>query len=339
MDLRRVTLRDKPAGAWLFALAAFLAALVSRFALLDEVPYGIPFLTFFPAVILTAFLSGLWPSVAVGIASTLAAWFFFLPPSWSFALFPSTALILALFAGIVAVNIAVIDVMHQALDRLGAEKARSAALAEQREVLFRELQHRISNNLAIVSALLNLERADVEDEKAKQALTEAATRLALIGKIHRKLHDPAGAQFRFGAFMEDLCHDVLEASGAQNVVCMVSAAEAEIPPDKVIPIALIATELISNALEHGFANRERGTIRIDFTPLGADHVLTVADDGNGLPDGFSPEATKSLGLKIVRSLARQIDATFAMESVDGTRCRLVFPAGSGGADGAQTAPA
>jgi two-component system, sensor histidine kinase PdtaS len=326
MDLRRLTLRDNPVGAWTFALAAFLAGLVARFAMSAELPVGFPFLTFFPAVILTAYLSGLWPSVAVGLASVLAAWFFFLPPTWSFILYPSTALVLAIFAGILAVLIVIIDVMHQALDRLHAEKARTTQLAEQREILFRELQHRISNNLAIVSALLNLERAEIDDEKAKQALTEASTRLALIAKIHRKLHDPAGAQLRFGPFVEDLCRDVLEASGVSNIVCLVSAAEAIIPSEKIVPVALIVTELISNALEHGFSGRQTGTIRIDLSAQDTAHVLTVSDDGNGLPHGFSLEGSRSMGLRIVQSLTRQIEGEFAMEAGEGTTCRLVFPA-------------
>lgn len=214
--------------------------------------------------------------------------------------------------------------MRQALDQLDAERIKSKALAEQRETLFRELQHRVSNNLSIVSALLNLARAEVTDEKAQQALNEAATRLALIAKIHRRLHDPAGSQRRFGPFIEELCRDVLEAAGASNVVCLVSATEATVPPDKLIPVALIVTELISNALEHGLAGGSRGTIRIDLTPEGTDQVLTVADDGKGLPPDFSLETASGLGLRIVQALSRQIDGRFAMEGGNGTTCRIVF---------------
>ena len=84
------------------------------------------------------------------------------------------------------------------------------------------------------------------------------------------------------------------------------------------------TELISNALEHGFAGRANGTIRIDLTNRGADHVLTVADDGNGLPPDFSLEAASGMGLRIVQALAQQIEGRFAMENGRGTTCRVVF---------------
>ena len=227
-----------------------------------------------------------------------------------------------------AIAIAIIQFIRSTLDALDAERSKSAALAEQREILFRELQHRISNNLAIVSALLNLQRAQVKDEKARQVLSEASTRLALIAKIQRRLNDPAGAQLRFGPFVEDLCRDVLDAAGARNIVCLVSAAEATIPPDKLIPVALIVTELISNALEHGFAGRPKGTIRIDLTPEGTDHVLTIADDGNGLPTDFSLDGRAGTGLRIVQALAQQIEGRFAIENGTGTTCRVTFQASS-----------
>ncbi len=325
MDLRPSgRLRDSPVGAWSVAVAAFLAALALRFALEDRVPYGIPYLTFFPAVILTAFLAGLRPSIAVGVASALAAYYFFLPPYWSFALEYDTALSLGLFVAVVAVDIAVIHVMYRALDDLQAEKVRSAELAEQRELLFRELQHRVSNNLGVVSALLNLQRANITDERAKRALTEASTRLALISKIHRRLHDPASAGLRLGPFMEELCHDVLEASGAKNIVCLVSAADTKLAAEKTVPFALIVAELISNALEHGFDEGDRGTIRVNLEAVGDDHVLTVSDDGKGLPQGFLLDEAAGMGLKIVQSLAMQLDGRIGVESDGGTTWRLVF---------------
>lgn len=325
--LRQVLrLRESPVGAWSFGVAAFLTALWLRFALGNELPFGIPYLTFFPAVILTAFLGGLFPSIAVSVASAIAAWYFFLPPYWSFELQFGTALSLALFCGVVAVDVTVIHVMYRALAGLDAEKVRSAELAEQRELMFRELQHRVSNNLGVVSALLNLQRADMKDESARQALAEAATRLALISKIHRKLHDPRTAGLRVGPFLEELASDVLEASGAADTNCQVACVEAHLSSDRAVPFALIAAELISNALEHGFGDGAKGTIRVDLKAEGDSYVLTVADDGKGLPEGFSIEAQGGMGLKIVRSLAGQLGGTFALEAGSpGAVSRVAFP--------------
>ena len=315
-------------GAWAFAAGVFMAALAVRFALSGIVPSGIPFASFIPAILLVAYFSGLWPALATLAASTLAGWYFFLAPTTPLRDAGDLAFNLGPFVVIAAIAIAITQFIRLTLDALNTERRRSAALAEQREILFRELQHRISNNLAIVSALLNLQRSQVRDEKARQALAEASTRLALIAKIQRRLHDPAGAPLRFGPFVEDLCRDVLKAAGARNIVCLVSAADAVIPPDKLVPVALIVTELISNALEHGFAGRANGTIRIDLTPEGTDHVLTIADDGNGLPGEFSLEARSGTGLRIVQALAQQIEGRFAIENAGGTTCRVVFQSSS-----------
>ncbi len=324
--IRPAWLQDSPVVAWSFAAMAFLAAFALRYALDSELPAGFPFLTFFPAVILTTFLAGLWPGTGVAIAGGLAAWYFFIPPFGTLALTGSSALALSFYGVIVAVDILIIHVMNLSLDRLKTEKARSAELAQRAEILFSELQHRISNNLSVVSALLNLQRADVEDKKAKQALSEASARLALIAKIQRKLHDPTGSPKRFGPFMEDLCRDVLEASGAREIDCRVAASDVAIAPDKTIPLALIVTELVSNALEHGFSGRRTGTIRVELAQEGANHVLTVVDDGHGLPSGFSLAEATTTGLRIVKALARQLGGQLAIDGSAGTTCRLVFPA-------------
>lgn len=322
---RPMPLPSNSVAAWAFALCAFLVALAVRSAFIPVAEFGSPYLTFIPAIILSTYFAGVWPSIAAGIASVLTARYLFVAPQYSFAITQVNALSFFLFIAVLAINIVVVTVMRRALEQLDSERSRSAALAEQRETLFRELQHRISNNLAIVSALLNIERAEVTDERARQSLSEAATRLALIAKIHRRLHDPMGEQQLFGPFVEDLCSDVLEAAGAGNIVCLVSAADASIPSDKLIPLALIVTELISNALEHGFAGRASGTIRIDLTQEGTDHILTIADDGQGLPPGFTMEERGGMGLRIVQALSQQIDGRLAIESGDGTTCRLVFP--------------
>jgi K+-sensing histidine kinase KdpD len=165
--------------AWIVAALALLLALGVRFALIQVVPTGMAYATFIPAIILVAYFSGLGAAiVSVGLALVLG-WYFFLPAfspedvgDWALAFLPFVAI--CLFA------IAIIQFIRMTQRVLEEERAKSAALAEQREVLFRELQHRVSNNLAIVSALLNLQRASVKDEKARQALTEASTRLALI---------------------------------------------------------------------------------------------------------------------------------------------------------------
>ena len=173
----------------------------------------LPFLTFFPAVILTSFFAGVWPALLVTALSSLAAWYFFLPPAGSFNIDFSQAFAVTFFTLIAGLMIALMHSLNVAIDRLRAEREKANTLAQQRETMFAELQHRISNNLQLVAALLNLDIARVTDQSAKKALTEATTRLAMIGKLHRQLYDPEGADIDFGVFLKTLCADIIKAWG------------------------------------------------------------------------------------------------------------------------------
>jgi two-component system, sensor histidine kinase PdtaS len=317
--------RHSPVAAYGFGLAAFALAFVVRTQLNGFLPNGFPFLTFLPAIILTAFLGGLWSAVLVTVLSALTAWYVFIPPFYSFALTLEGALALAFFVGTAGIVIAVIHGMQTALARLKAERGRSAELAEQRELLFTELQHRISNNLQVVSALMTLQKSSLTDAQARQALSEASQRLALIGKLNRKLHDPANAGLDLKEFLRELCHDVSQAAGFQDPGCHVKGLEGvPLPADKAVPLALIVTELLNNSIEHGFGGKA-GDLHMDLERASDERiVLTVRDNGHGLPAGFDLRQAKSLGLRIVQSLAQQIGAQLEIISDKGTTCRLTF---------------
>lgn len=208
--------------------------------------------------------------------------------------------------------------------RLALEKAETNA--KQRQTMFTELQHRVANNLALVTGMLNLERTHVADPRAKEALTTAIMRLTLISEIHRKLYDPDGFQVDFSAFLKELCDDILKSWGAPNVKCLVNSVNVTIPADKAIPIALVANELISNALEHAFDGRPQGTINVglDRDSDGAIR-LTVTDDGIGLPDGFDPVNSKSLGLRIIQGLTSQLGGRFEVVNGKSATFYLIIP--------------
>jgi two-component sensor histidine kinase len=318
--------RQSPAAAYGFGLVAFALAFLIRSQLTGILPNGFPFLTFLPAIILTAFVGGLWPAIIVTVLSALAAWYAFIPPFDSFVPTQEGALALAFFLATAGIVIAIIHAMQTALTRLKIERARSAKLAEQRELLFTELQHRISNNLQIVAALMTLQKSSLSDAQARQALSEASQRLALIAKLNRKLHDPANAGLDLKEFLRELCRDVSQAAGFEDAGWHVQGVEGvALPADKAVPLALIVTELLNNSIEHGFAGRAIGELRMDLERSSGDQVvLTVQDNGNGLPAGFDMRQAKSLGLRIVQSLAQQIGAQLEIFNDQGTTCRLTF---------------
>nr|WP_053000124.1 histidine kinase dimerization/phosphoacceptor domain -containing protein [Sphingomonas sp. Y57] len=310
--------RDRPLLAYGAAVAISIWSLLIRLLVDAVMPIGYPYVAFFPAVILSTFLFGAGPGGTAAVICGVIAWYVFIPPELSFHL--SGAIVFALFfyTVVVTIDILLIDWMQRTNRRLVEERERSRRLAERGEILFRELQHRVSNNLQVVGGLLALQMKNVSDTAARLALEEASRRLALIGRIHRQLYDPHGDQLDLGRFLEQLGADLIDAGGKPGITCQVDAEpDIRLSADAAVPVALIVAEAVANAIEHGFAGRDTGEILIQAARGdGGALDLRVIDDGAGLPPGFDPATAGSLGLKLAQMLARQIGGSFRL-FVDG----------------------
>ena len=325
-------LRSGPGLRYGVGLLTFVAALLLRWAVDDVLPSGFPYLTFFPAVILTTFVVGLGPGVVTAVLSGLAAWYFFIPPYGTLPVNPSSGVALAFYAVIVAVDIALIHGMQVTLARLREERRRTASLLAAQTTMFHELQHRVANNMQFVSSLLDLQRRSVgrSPEGAMAALEEAGRRQGTMARVHRRLHDPQSGD-DFGRHIEGLCQDMLQATGTLDVTCRVSVGTAPQSPERLLALALLIVEALTNALKHAFVGRDGGvvTIELDAVP---DHPgqlhLRVIDDGVGLPEGVDVLRLPSLGWKIIQSLAAQLSGQLSYGPADGagTRIDLRFPA-------------
>ncbi|MFW2831358.1 sensor histidine kinase [Sphingomonas sp. ID0503] len=319
--------RDAPVLAFGASAAIIALSALVRYALLPILPPGFPYLIFFPGIILSAFLFGRGPGIlALGLAAILA-WLFFIAPIDHYALPLGSAVSLVLFVLVNAFIITLVHWMQVANARLLKERERSHGLAETRTALFNELQHRVSNNLQVVAALLVLQKREIADEAARRAIDEASRRLALIGKIHRQLYDGTGRPAATDAFLRQLVDDVLDALGARGVVSTVEAEEdITLDNDSIVPVALIVAEAVANAVEHGFAGRDRGTIHVRVARGKAGRgVITVSDDGCGVSPSFDPATAGSLGLTIATALAQQIGGCFTLTGQDGACARLELP--------------
>lgn len=303
---------DRPAIGYLTAFAAAgTGGLVRSVA---HLPQGYPFVTFFPAVILTAFLFGTRPGIVAAIASWLIARYFFMDPVHSLS-FQAAVLPAGLFFTlVVAVDIAIIHLLQRANRLLRRQRENSNRRQEMREAMFHELQHRVSNKLQIIASLLTLQRRTIADPDAQKALEEAALRVGMIGRISRALHDPDRGGLGVGAFLEQVGRDIIEASGAPNVTLLVESEPGiEFAGDAGVPIALILAETISNALEHGFDSRGNGTILIRVSRgAGRKLRIVVSDDGQGVAPGFDASHSPSLGLRIATTLARQLGGSYML---------------------------
>lgn len=322
--------RNRPWIGYGVALLLTFVAWAIRYVIGDGLPPGFPYLTFFPAVIVTAFFFGVGPGTVCAVLCGMLSWFFFIAPFGSFELHFGSALALGFYIFIVSVDITLIHWMQVANRDLDAERRRSIALKDNTEVLFRELQHRVGNNLQMVGSLISLQKNRMTDEGARAALDEASRRLGLVGRIQRQLYDPAGAQVSLAAYIDQICRDVIAASGRTGLGYeFIANADTVLPPDKAIPTALVVAEALNNAIEHGFGSREGGLIVVTVAPFEGGTEVIVADDGVGLPEGFDLARAESLGLKIARTLAQSLGGRFTMAAAPvgpGTVARLEIDA-------------
>jgi two-component sensor histidine kinase len=286
-----------------------------------------PYLGYFAASLTTCFLVGLGPANLVAVLAAITVYFTYAPAGFfvTATQTPIAAATAVLFL-LSACNW-LLGSMKTSRDRLAMERERYARLAESRDLLYRELQHRVSNNIQIISGLLLLQSQAVEDKAAKRALAEASARIGLIARIQRQLHAQTGEAAPFNRFARELLTDAIAASGSTAVALHIEGGEEPLHEDQATPVSLVLLECVNNALEHAFSADRPGSVRVSMTREGGRHVITVADNGRGLPEGFDLLTGRSLGLKIVRTMASQIGGDFSMVAqAHGVACRLLFPA-------------
>jgi two-component sensor histidine kinase len=286
-----------------------------------------PYLAYFLATVIACYWLGPGPANLAAFLSALAVLFTFAPSGFlvSATQTPAAAA-LAVFLGLLGGNW-LIGSLRTSRNRLAAERERYRRLAESRDLLYRELQHRVSNNIQIISGLLLLQSQALTDKAARHVLAEASGRVSLIARIQRQLQDHGGRSTPFASFARDLLADAIAISGAEEVRVEIEGGEEPLHASQATAVSLVLLECVNNALEHAFAGGGGGgRVRVSMRREGPSHVLVVADDGAGLPDGFELDAANSLGLKIVRTMTGQLEGRFSMTPLDkGIACRLTFP--------------
>jgi two-component sensor histidine kinase len=312
------------------AVVLTVVALGLRIALLPALATGYPFITFFPMVVLVAFWLGARPAMLAVALSAMLSWLFVMSRDSNFAFGLSSLSASILFVAFSGLIVAVVGRLQRINRELERQREVNAALLAHREVLFRELQHRVGNNIQMIASLIALQEHRVSDPAARGALEEAGRRLGLVGRIHRQLYDPAGAQLSLAAYIDQIARDVIAASGRDTIeYAFETRSDTVLPAEKAIPTALIVAEALNNALEHGFAAPGSGKLAVAVEPQENGGVaVTIADDGAGLPAGFEPSTSDSLGLKIAHTLARSLGGRFSLAAAPvgrGTIARLEIP--------------
>ncbi len=213
-----------------------------------------------------------------------------------------------------------------------ARKNAEAALAqavETKDVLLHEVNHRVKNSLQLVTALLSLQAAQASEPRLRSNLLEARGRVAVVASMHQRLYSTsAHDRVDLVGYLRELAAENVAALGAAGLVDLDFSADDELVLQltKAVPLALVVGELLTNAFKYAFPGGGRGTVCVSLHRRDGVIRLVVADNGVGLPDGFSMVQANSLGMKIVRSLSRQIGATVAIEpSEKGTCFAVVLP--------------
>ena len=217
------------------------------------------------------------------------------------------------------------DLAHHR-DELASHANKLAQALEDREILFKEVHHRVKNNLQVICSLVRMQANRVADPAAKSALEDTYNRIFSIGLVHEVLYgDQEAAELDVAVYLNRLCAmlDRVYAASERGISLQVEAT-GSLDLVRSVPVGLLVNELLSNALKHAFPDGRGGTVRLCFS-AGDAYELMVSDDGVGMPANAEEQRTGSLGLTIIRALVQQLGATVERGTGPGTTQRIVFP--------------
>lgn len=218
-------------------------------------------------------------------------------------------------------------VLRDITDQKLAEQRMLQSLREK-EILLREIHHRVKNNLQVITSLLNLQVERVSSADARSALTESQDRIRSMAFVHQLLYKSKDlAHIDFLDYLRNVVESlVLSYRGDQRAVQgAVSGTPIQLDIDRAIACGLIVTELVTNALRHAFPQGRSGHIAVQVSVREEQIVLTVGDDGVGLPDQSRLDASPTFGLQIARALTQQLEGTLSVDTRYGTTYEIKFP--------------
>ncbi|MBD1808162.1 PAS domain S-box protein [Microcoleus sp. FACHB-SPT15] len=199
---------------------------------------------------------------------------------------------------------------------------------QEKEVLLQEIHHRVKNNLQVISSLLDLQSQHIQNQPMLEIFRESQSRIRSMALVHEKLYQSKDcAKIIFVDYVETLTSYLFQVYGvkAENITLNLKIDDISLNIDTAIPCGLIINELVSNSLKYAFPNRKEGVITVIFqSSLNGQRKLIVKDNGIGLSANFKLDHVKSLGLKLVNVLTKQIEGTIAVNRNAGTEFRISF---------------
>ncbi|MFA7694363.1 MAG: histidine kinase dimerization/phosphoacceptor domain -containing protein [Methanoregula sp.] len=200
----------------------------------------------------------------------------------------------------------------------------------EKEVLIKEIHHRVKNNLQVIVSLLYLQSRQTEDPACVAALLDSQTRIKSMALIHENLYQSGDLMsIDFDRYLRNLSGNLMVAYGVDRsgIRVITDARDLAVNVTAAIPLGLIANELISNALKYAFTGRDGGEITMRGTREPSRITLSIIDNGRGIPEGFDWEHADSLGFNLVRMLVRQLRGTITLDRTNGTTFIVTIPYG------------
>jgi two-component sensor histidine kinase/ABC-type amino acid transport substrate-binding protein len=217
------------------------------------------------------------------------------------------------------------DLRLQIREKITHEHRLEKSLKE-REILLSEIHHRVKNNLAIVTAMLQIEAMNIEDETIQHALSNSIMRIRSMAMIHEQLYSNGDFKFiQIQTYVTELVGSIEELYGKKSRIRIEKEIDAiQMNINIAIPCALVINELVTNAYEHAFPDGRNGTIGIRFRKIDDTLHLVIEDDGIGMPEDTVKAGNSSVGLMLVDVLASQLEADYAVETKPGTTFSFSF---------------
>jgi PAS domain S-box-containing protein len=211
------------------------------------------------------------------------------------------------------------------------EESRIRSALKEKDILLGEIHHRVKNNLQIVDSLLGLRSDGIQDTTIQGILRESQNRIKSMALIHQILYQSNDfARVDFSNFLDTLVPTLASSYGADphRIVLIINAIEVRLPISMAIPCGLMVNELISNALKHAFPGNRHGEIHIDLSTAPNEQILlSVEDDGVGIPDDLDLDQTATLGLQLVMLLTDQVGGKLTVRRSNPTRFALLLDVG------------